>query len=291
MAEPGMKVETALKAGKAVAIVAITGAVGYGIYALLRKDKKGIPSGLAILKYQNVSTGVTVTPPNVLEVARGETIKVTFLYFYFGPAVNGAYHLAIWYPMPPFDPHKEKANIDVDFSLPETEKEILITASINIVCDIDAGTYGLYIKIMSLLGPDIFSPYYSEIISVDGGGNGVGWFPEFAELARAPFSVDIVESDWLPAHTELARALFSVNIVVVEYYTLTLKAYPGIWAGFITQEPEMHEYPYGFIVKLTAVSIWPHDFGYWECDGEWLSDANPINFIVIRDHTITAVFY
>jgi len=120
------------------------------------------------------------------------------------------------------------------------------------------------------------------------------WLPAHTELDRKSFTVTITEvvpGGWLPAYAELDRKPFTVTIteVVLEYYTVEVASDP-IWGGWVVQEPDKDKYVYGEIVKLTAKEIWPYKFWYWDFNGEWLTTANPINFLVTRDGTVTAHF-
>ena len=119
------------------------------------------------------------------------------------------------------------------------------------------------------------------------------WRPANAELARIPFSVTIKEpivGDWRPANTELARQPFMVSIKApVETYILNIKVNP-LETGYVIRDPTKDRYVFGEIVTLAAYPIWTYEFNYWDCDGEWLDSANPINFMVLADHTLTANF-
>lgn len=298
--------------GKTIALVALVGAVGYGLYKLIVPEKEGVPSGLTITSYQNLRTGVTVVTPNVLDVEIRDTIRVNFKYDYFGPAIGGTYHIAIWKRN--LDPHGEFVTKDVDFTLSATPEKKTISVFADLVCEswqMTPDMYGLYIKIMSIPGADIFSPYYPEILKV-GIVEEEGWFPGHTELARADFLVSIVESEWKlantelaskgftvsivetewkPGHTELARQSFSVNITEapIEYYVVKVAADP-VWGGWVVQEPDKNKYAYGEIVKLTANPFWGFDFLYWDFNGEWLDNYSPINLLVTRDGTVTAHF-
>lgn len=72
-------------------------------------------------------------------------------------------------------------------------------------------------------------------------------------------------------------------------YILTVRVEPS-GAGRVTKEPDKTRYSYGEIVKLTAYPYSGYVFWYWDCDGEVLDTTNPINFMVMADHTLTAYF-
>lgn len=308
--------------GKIVAYTAIAGVAGYVIYKLVVKpEEPGVPSKLTITGYQNLKTGVTATAPNILDVDIDDTIRIKFTYGYFGPAISGKYHVAVWKPT--FgQPYDEFASKDEAFTLPETLEKEIIEKSIDLEVqswDMTPDMYGIYVKIMGIPGGDIHS-YLANTIRVAGGGPGDGWLPGNTELARKMFSfsvgteippgtwlpsntilarksfsftvlTDIPPGTWLPAGTILARRLFSIVVTEtpIEYYTVNVASSPLI-SGWVVQEPDKDKYAYGEIVKLTAKGIWPYKFNYWDFNGEWLDNYSPINFMVTRNGTVTAHF-
>jgi len=71
-------------------------------------------------------------------------------------------------------------------------------------------------------------------------------------------------------------------------FTLDVASDP-IWGGTVSKEPDKDYYALGEIVVLTAHPIPGRTFDYWDCDGEWVP-GNPINFMVMASHTLTAHF-
>ena len=119
------------------------------------------------------------------------------------------------------------------------------------------------------------------------------WREAYATLAQGDFHVEIVPplvSDWKPEHANLAQAPFQVTISQAEaIYILDIASDP-IYAGWVTTNPEKPLYAYGEIVEVTAHRIWPYEFTYWDADGERLGNANPIYFMILGSHRLTAHF-
>ncbi|MBA7667987.1 hypothetical protein ES703_76089 [subsurface metagenome] len=75
-----------------------------------------------------------------------------------------------------------------------------------------------------------------------------------------------------------------------EEYTLDVRSDP-IWGGTVTKNPNKPRYSLGEIVQVTAEGRLGRDFDYWTLEtGEYLDTANPINFMVMASHTLTAHF-
>ncbi|GAJ24140.1 unnamed protein product, partial [marine sediment metagenome] len=89
--------------------------------------------------------------------------------------------------------------------------------------------------------------------------------------------------------TDTDWSVITITGVPPAEFRLTTKAEP-IGAGRVFKEPNKTRYAYGEIVKLTADPYSGHRFTYWDVDGEYLDYINPINFIVLADHTVTAHF-
>ncbi|GAJ10588.1 unnamed protein product, partial [marine sediment metagenome] len=128
---------------------------------------KGVPavgecSNLKITSYDSVS------PPSVLEVSPGDTIRVTSEFDYFGPATTGKLYTALWHPSW-YDPHDEIAHGEKSITLPESPEGNHITGYVDIkVPSGFAGTdFGLYTKVTGAL-KDAMSPYYDNIIAIVG---------------------------------------------------------------------------------------------------------------------------
>ena len=118
-----------------------------------------------------------VAPPGVLTVNPGNIIRVTSKWAYIGPAVSGKIYTAMWV-FAPLDPHNEIAHGEKYFTIPDSpppgqhvEGYVDITVPSGF-----AGFFGLYTKVIGVPGPDIFSPYYENVIEI------VGAIPEFTGL-------------------------------------------------------------------------------------------------------------
>lgn len=118
-----------------------------------------------------------VAPPERLSVTPGDTIRVTSEFDYLGPAVSGKLYSALWHPSL-IDPHDEIAHGVKDFSIPDSPTLRHWSGYVDIVIpDGFAGTdFGLYTKLAAVPGPDIFSPYYDNVIEI------VAAIPEFTSL-------------------------------------------------------------------------------------------------------------
>ncbi|MDD5702990.1 MAG: hypothetical protein PHU23_13185, partial [Dehalococcoidales bacterium] len=139
--------------------------LGGGLYYWLRsKNTPGVPTGLHITSYKNMRTGVTANLPDQLNVIPGDTIRVSFEYSYFGPAISGVYHVATWYQW--LDPHDELDAVDVPFTLNNTANPSVIKASVDIKFDlyeIGLSTYGLLVKIAGIAGKD-YVAYANDVL-------------------------------------------------------------------------------------------------------------------------------
>ena len=206
--------------GKTVALVALVGAVGYGAYKLFFKpEEPGVPSKLAITAYQNLKTGETRKPNDILDINIGDTIKISFDYGYFGPAISGRYHVAIWKST--FgQPHDEFASKSVSFSLLESPEKIVEKSSIDLDVesfDMTPDMYGLYVKIMGIPGRDIHCDL-ADVIRVEGGGpgTGTGWLLPNTILAKKSFTfsvgTEVPPGTWLPANTILSKKSFTFSV-------------------------------------------------------------------------------
>jgi len=72
-------------------------------------------------------------------------------------------------------------------------------------------------------------------------------------------------------------------------YRLITQASP-IAAGRVLRDPDKTRYALGEVVKLTAEPYSGHRFTLWDVDGQFLDYSNPINFMVMAEHTVTAHF-
>lgn len=109
-------------------------------------------------------------PPEVLEVMPGDTIRVTSEWDYIGPAVSGKIYTALWHETT-VDPHDEIAFKEKAFSIsdsPDPGKHVTGYVDIVVPSGFSGTDFGLYTKLIGVPGPDIFSPYYENIITIVG---------------------------------------------------------------------------------------------------------------------------
>ena len=107
-------------------------------------------------------------PPGVLTVDPGDTVKVVTEFDYVGPAISCRMISAIWHPTF-LDPHNEIVRGNKSFSIPSSPppgNHISVTMDL-LVPSGEAGTdYGLYSSIRDVPGPDIYTGYYANIITI-----------------------------------------------------------------------------------------------------------------------------
>ena len=122
----------------------------------------------AEFKDVRITTYDSVTPPNVLQVKPGDTIKVTTEFDYLGPAVSGKLYTALW-NWTAIDPHNEIAHGEKSFSIPDSPAPgEHLKGEVNIVIPegYSAGLhYGLYTKITGVPG-EPRTDYYEKIIEI-----------------------------------------------------------------------------------------------------------------------------
>jgi len=113
--------------------------------------------------------GIPVYPPSRLDLEIGDTCRVYLEFEHLGPSISGKFHAAIW-KKGIFDIHDEILNAEKYFSVPEVYEWQVYKDSIDIF--VGKGepdvSYGLYAKIMGVSGGDVFTPYYSGVISIAG---------------------------------------------------------------------------------------------------------------------------
>ena len=181
-------------------------------------------------------------PPYALPVKVGDTVEFKAHFDYIGPAISANLYVAIG-RVGAFGWFDEIVYNTALLAIPATAttKRYQGHTDIYISSKLTPGDYDVYAKLINIPGPDIFSPFYENIIKV------------------------------------------------VEEYTLTTKVSPT-GAGRITKEPDKTKYEFGESVKLTDYPYSGYEFSYWDSDGELLSYGNPINFMVMASHTLTAHF-
>ena len=107
-------------------------------------------------------------PPEVLTVDPGDTVRVTTEFDYVGPALSARMISAIWHPTL-LDPHDEIVRGNKSFPIPSSPppgNHITVTMDL-LVPPGEVGTdYGLYSSIRDVPGPDIYTGYYPNIITI-----------------------------------------------------------------------------------------------------------------------------
>ena len=107
--------------------------------------------------------------PQMLTVAPGDRVRVVTEFDYVGPALSARMISAIWHPSF-FDPHDEIVRGNKSFSIPSSPSpgnHITVTMDL-LVPSGEVGTdYGLYSSIRDVPGPDIYSGYYPNIITIE----------------------------------------------------------------------------------------------------------------------------
>jgi len=107
-------------------------------------------------------------PPEVLTVAPGDTVRVVTEFDYVGPALSARMISAIWHKTF-LDPHDEIVRGDKNFSIPDSPppgNHISVTMDL-LVPSGEVGTdYGLYSSIRDVPGPDIYTDYYPNLITI-----------------------------------------------------------------------------------------------------------------------------
>ncbi|MHA1812890.1 MAG: hypothetical protein ACTSYX_05575 [Candidatus Thorarchaeota archaeon] len=129
----------------------------------------------AITKYG--SEGVTVSPPQKLEVKPGSKVDVTVEFDYTGPEIKDAlFHMAV-FSWTLLDPHNEKAAVQVTRNIPESTepRHITVTGTITLpTSGLPEGlNYGLLVVAKNLPGKDYYfyigkndPPYHQWVIEV-----------------------------------------------------------------------------------------------------------------------------
>ena len=106
--------------------------------------------------------------PQVLTVAPGDRVRVVTEFDYAGPAISCRMISAIWHQTL-LDPHNEIVRGEKTFSIPSSPSpgnHVTVTIDL-LVPSGEVGTdYGLYSSIRDVPGPDIYTQYYSNIITI-----------------------------------------------------------------------------------------------------------------------------
>ena len=106
--------------------------------------------------------------PQVLTVAPGDRVRVVTEFDYAGPAISCRMISAIWHQTL-LDPHNEIVRGEKTFSIPSSPSpgnHVTVTIDL-LVPSGEVGTdYGLYSSIRDVPGPDIYTGYYANIITI-----------------------------------------------------------------------------------------------------------------------------
>jgi len=115
-----------------------------------------------------VTRGVNLAaPPEVLTVKPGDTVRVVTEFDYIGPALSARMISAIWHSTF-LDPHDEIVRGNKDFPIPEClppGSHVSVTMDL-LVPSGYPGSFGLYSSIRDVPGPDIYTPYYENVIEI-----------------------------------------------------------------------------------------------------------------------------
>lgn len=207
----------------------------------------GAPSKLVITAYNSVS------PPNVLPVKPGATIRVVSEFDYVGPATTGKFHTALWHTSW-YDPHNEIAYGEAAFTLPDSPQGNHIKGYVDITVPLGfSGTdFGLYTKVTGGI-KDTFSPYYANIITIVA--------PEGTPPAGVP-AADIADFDFKPVggtYNPGARVPFTADFKYkgqAQAGQLTISLGTGVAPAFLTAytlSPIPHQFSQA--LDWTAVHI------------------------------------
>jgi len=108
-------------------------------------------------------------PPQVLTVAPGDTIKVITEFDYVGPKLDNARMISVIWHKTLLDPHDEIVRGNKTFTIPSSPSpgnHVTVTIDL-LVPSGEVGTdYGLYSSIRDVPGPDIYTGYYANIITI-----------------------------------------------------------------------------------------------------------------------------
>lgn len=126
---------------------------------------------------------LAMPPERIAPVMPGDTIRVVTEFDYVGPALPSARMIsAIWYPG--IDPHNEIVRGEKALPIPDSPppgNHISITIDLLVPPAEYRTDYGLYSSIRDVPGPDIYTPYYENIITILGE-------PQFSGLAITSYT-------------------------------------------------------------------------------------------------------
>ncbi len=127
-------------------------------------------SGFDIISYAKGS-GTPVNPPDVLELAVGDTLRVKVGGSHAGAKIGGTLRVAMWKPSL-LDPHNEILFATKPNSIPasadltpfEETVDIPITSAVK-----PSSQWGLYAKISGITGADVYTGFLENVIKIAGG--------------------------------------------------------------------------------------------------------------------------
>ena len=109
--------------------------------------------------------------PQVLTVMPGDRVRVVTEFDYIGPKQDNARMIsAIWYPSL-LDPHNEIVRGEKVFNIPDSPppgQHITVQIDLLVPATDYRTDYGLYSSIRDVPGPDIYTEYYGNIITIMG---------------------------------------------------------------------------------------------------------------------------
>ncbi len=127
---------------------------------------------------------LAVYPERLAPVLPGDKVRVVIEFDYIGPALENARMIsAIWYPSL-LDPHNEIIRGEKVFNIPDSPppgQHISITIDLLVPPAEYRTDYGLYASIRDVPGPDIYTDYYSNIITILGE-------PQFSNLVVTSYT-------------------------------------------------------------------------------------------------------
>ena len=112
------------------------------------------------------------------KVTQDQPLEVTCSFKFRGPSITKVLYAALW-KWQVWDPHDEVAHGEVSLQIPGSADWVQHTKKVVIYAACDLGTYGLYCKIDGIT-PDIISPYYTDVVVVEGAGPEEDLFKDLA---------------------------------------------------------------------------------------------------------------
>ena len=110
-------------------------------------------------------------PERLAPMLPGDRVRVITEFDYIGPAQENARMIsAIWYPSL-LDPHNEIVRGEKVFNIPDSPppgQHLSVQIDLLVPAADYRDDYGLYSSIRDVPGPDIYTPYYENIITILG---------------------------------------------------------------------------------------------------------------------------